>query len=105
MWNLASRSYTTRLNPPGKYDGSVTEARSWPVSNSTSPFACSTTYTLIGRGGSQRREVSSHQYSGFFEPWACSGWISTLPVLITDTARTGSPVPVRAGNLVASVDI
>jgi hypothetical protein len=48
---------------------------------------------LIGRGGSHCREVSSHQYSGLLVPTACSGWISTVPVLSTETALTGSGVP------------
>ena len=50
------------------------------------------TYTLMGRGESHRREVSSHQYSGFLVPNTCSGWISTVPVLITETALIGSAV-------------
>jgi hypothetical protein len=48
---------------------------------------------LIGRGGSQLREVSSHQYSGLLVPTACSGRISTVPVLTTETALTRSGAP------------
>jgi hypothetical protein len=50
------------------------------------------TYTLIGRGGVHSRDVSSHQYIGFLDPYGCSGRIWTVPVLTTETARTG-PVP------------
>jgi hypothetical protein len=61
---------------------------------------------LIGRGGSHCREVSSHQYSGLLVPRACSGWISTVPVLTTDTALTGSGVLRSARETaMAAVDI
>jgi hypothetical protein len=54
------------------------------------------TYTLTGRGGVHCREVSSHQYIGFLDPYGCSGRICTVPVLMTETARTGpSPGPER----------
>jgi len=49
---------------------------------------------LIGRGGVHWREVSSHQYIGFFVPYGCSGRICTVPVLMTDTAFTASADPV-----------
>jgi hypothetical protein len=54
------------------------------------------TSALIGRGGNHVREVSSHQYSGLLEPKACCGRISTVPVLTTDTALTGSGAPPSA---------
>src|SRR5215469_14342821 len=98
MSNLARRSYMCPVKPPGKYPLTVTEARSWPVSNKISPRACSMTKTLIARGGVHRREVSSHKYSGLRLPYECSGWICTVPVLITETAFTppGDPGSERA---------
>src|SRR5215470_11283300 len=98
MSNLARRSYMSPVKPPGKYPLTVTEARSWPVSNKISPRACSMTKTLIAYGWVHRREVSSHQYSGLRVPCGCSGRISTDPVLITETAFTApdAPGPERA---------
>lgn len=41
--NWAARLDMTPVSPPGKYAGSVTDARSWPVSNTTRPSRCSIT--------------------------------------------------------------
>src|SRR5215207_3789504 len=59
----------------------MTEARSCPVSNNTSPSRCSTTYALIGRGAVQLRDVASHTYRFLSVGPTCSGRIRTVPVL------------------------
>jgi hypothetical protein len=41
--DLEPREAFVPAKPPGKYESSVTDARSWPVSNSNSPLACSIT--------------------------------------------------------------
>jgi hypothetical protein len=90
IWKRASLEYAWRSGPRGKYPGSVTDARSWPVSNRTSPFACSMTYTLMGSGSVRVREVSSQLVWLLVVGPTCSGRIETAPVLMTATRVIGS---------------
>jgi hypothetical protein len=49
----------SQVAPPGKKPGSVTDARSWPVSTRTMPSRCLMTWALMGSGLVQCREVRS----------------------------------------------